>query len=95
MKPLLLLPLAALSLSACVVRTPVSQPPPPVVYSQASPYAAPVPPAGYVAQVPVDPYCAQAIGEARDAAAIASATGRGRDIGRAERSEGYARRDCR
>ncbi|MBL6076509.1 hypothetical protein JMJ56_00745 [Belnapia sp. T18] len=92
----LVLPLAALSLTACMVRVPVSeQQPPPAVYSQAPPYAAPLPPTGYAAQAPTDPYCAEAVGEAQDAAAVASATGRGRDMDRAARAERYARRDCR
>jgi len=92
----LVLPLAALSLSACMVRVPVSeQPAPRAVYSQGTPYAAPLPPTGYAAPVAVDPYCAETASEAQDAAAVASATGRGRDAGRAERTERDARRNCR
>jgi predicted lipid-binding transport protein (Tim44 family) len=92
----LFLPLAALSLTACIVRVPVSeQPAPRPAYSQSSPYATPLPPVGYASQVPADPYCAEAAGEAQDAAAIASTTGRGRDIARAERTGRDARRNCR
>lgn len=91
----LVLPLTALSLTACMVRVPVSERPPQAVYSQAPAYAAALPPTGYAPQASVDPYCAEAAGEAQDAAAIAATTGRGRDVGRAERSERYARRDCR
>lgn len=91
----LVLPLAALSLTACMVRVPVSEQPSRAVYSQASPYAAPLPQNGYVQQAPADPYCAEAVGEAQDAAAIASTTGRSRDAGRAGRTEQQARRACR
>ena len=81
---------ALLGLAACSVERVVEAPPPRPVYSQASPYA----PATRAYQ-PADPYCAEAVGEAQDAAAQASMTGRGQDIGRAERTAGYARRDCR
>ena len=84
-------PLLALALGACTV-APVVEAPPVPLYSQASPYA---PQAAYpVAARPVDGYCAEAINEAQDAAAQASATGTSRDAGRAARTAGYARRDC-
>jgi hypothetical protein len=79
---------ALLGLAACSVERVVDAPPP--VYSQTSPYAPATP-----AYQPTDSYCAEAVGEAQDAAAQASVTGRGRDVGRAERTAGYARRDCR
>lgn len=92
----LVLSLAALSLAACMVRVPVSeQPAPPAVYSQSVPYTAPLPSTGYAAPVAIDPYCAETAAEAEDAAAIAAATGRGRDVGRAARTERDARRNCR
>lgn len=85
--PLLLAP----ALGACTV-APVAEAPPAPIYSQASPYA---PQAAYpVATRPVDGYCAEAIGEAQDAAVRASVTGSGRDVGRAARTADYARRDC-
>ncbi|SDB13858.1 hypothetical protein [Belnapia rosea] len=87
------LALAPLALAACMVRVPVSEQP--AAYSQAPAYAAPLPSSGYVAAPAVDSYCAEAVGEAQDAAAVAAATGRGRDANRARRAEGYARRDCR
>ena len=40
-------------------------------------------------------YCAEAVGEAQDAAARAQATGSPRDSGRANRTASYAARDCR
>jgi hypothetical protein len=91
----LVLPLAALSLTACMVRVPVSEQPSRAVYSQASPYAAPLPPTGYAPEAPADSYCAEATSEAQDAAAFAATTGRGRDAGRAGRTEQQARRACR
>lgn len=91
MPRLVILPLLlASTLGACTVAPVVEAPAP--LYSQASPYA---PQATYpVAVQPVDGYCAEAINEAHDAAAQASATGSGRDAGRAARTAGYARRDC-
>ena len=40
-------------------------------------------------------YCAEAVGEAQDAAARAEASGTPRNAGRANRTAGYAARDCR
>ncbi|MBL6454949.1 hypothetical protein JMJ55_06415 [Belnapia sp. T6] len=81
---------ATLTLSACMVRVPVSEQPPPR-YATASPYAASAP----GAYRPADPYCAEAEAVAADQAMRADVTGRGRDARRAERTEQYARRDCR
>ena len=77
------------------------------VYAPASPYARP----GYAvtqpyaaqgygygapaAARPYDSYCAEAVGEAQSAAAQAAITGTGMDAGRAQRTAGYAQRDCR
>jgi hypothetical protein len=83
---------------------------PPAAYGSGTDYAAPAVTsygspsgqAGYYAQPPVQvlspvpgSYCDEAVAEARDAAAQANYTGTPRDIGRAERTAQYARRDCR
>lgn len=44
---------------------------------------------------PYDSYCAEAVGEAQDAAAQAALTGTQLAINRARRAAGYAQRDCR
>lgn len=49
---------------------------------------------GYKPVAVTDTYCAEAVGEAQDAARIAGHTGAPRDIGRAERTAGFAQRDC-
>ncbi|TDH59617.1 hypothetical protein E2C06_26285 [Dankookia rubra] len=95
----------ALVLGGCTVRREVAGPP---AYSQASPYAPGAYPqgtyarGGYAAapsQQVIAPapgsYCEEAVGEAQDAAARAQATGSPRDARRADRSAGYAARDCR
>ena len=85
------------ALPACMVRTTADTPgyvQAPPAYAPPSPYAAP---AGAEATVaaPYDPYCAEAVGEAQAAAAQASVTGTPRDVGRAQRTASYTRRDCR
>lgn len=77
--------IAALSgLSACTVysETPADQP----AYAYTG--------APAVVQ-PYDSYCAEAVGEAQDAAAEAALTGTQLAIDRARRTAGYAQRDCR
>jgi len=83
-----------LALPACAVRQETTAP---AAYSQASPYAqgaAAAAPARVIAPAPGS-YCEEAVGEAQDAAMQAQATGSPRDAGRANRSAGYAARDCR
>jgi len=64
----------------------------PTAWSSASPYAAEAP--RVISAVP-GTYCAEAVSEAQDAAALASASGSARDAGRASRTANYAARDCR
>jgi hypothetical protein len=93
----LLATLAALGLlPGCVVGTVDDTPAYAPAYSQASPYAAPAYAySGAPAAVqPYDSYCAEAVGEAQSAAAQAAVTGSSLDVGRAQRSADYARRDC-
>ena len=91
-----LLPAVLVGLGACTIHREVDPPVayrqalPQPVYSQASPYAP-----ATTAYRPADRYCAEAVGEAQDAAAEAAATGRGRDLARADRTVGFTRRDCR
>jgi hypothetical protein len=80
--------IALFGLAACTVERVVEAPPAPV-YSQASPYAP-----ATLATRPTDGYCAEAVGVAQDAAAQAALSGRADDAGRAQRTAGYARRDC-
>jgi hypothetical protein len=49
----------------------------------------------YAAAPAYDPYCAEAVGEAQAAAGQAAVTGGAKDARRAQRSAGYAQRDCR
>jgi len=79
-----------LALAGCTVERTVDSPP--AAYSSASPYAAGTP--QVISAVPGS-YCAEAVGEAQDAAATASMTGSPRDDGRAARTAHYAARDCR
>lgn len=89
---MLLVPL--LGLPACTVETLSDRPAP--AYTRASPtgtgYAAAAP--EVIAPVPGS-YCEEAVAVAQDAAAQAAYSGSARDVGRAERTAGYARRDCR
>jgi hypothetical protein len=95
----LLAAVAALgALPGCVVRTVADTTAyPPTAYSAASPYAAP-PSTVYggaaVAAQPYDSYCAEAVDVAQSAAAQAAVTGSGLDARRAQRTAGYAQRDC-
>ncbi|WP_431267095.1 hypothetical protein [Dankookia sp. P2] len=62
-------------------------------YAQGGGYAAA--PAQRVIVPAPGSYCEEAVGEAQDAAARAEASGRPRDARRANRTAGYAARDCR
>jgi hypothetical protein len=77
--------IAALSgLSACAV------------YSETPTYPSAQAYSGAPAEVqPYDSYCAEAVGEAQDAASQAALTGSQLAINRARRTAGYAQRDCR
>lgn len=87
--------LLLLLLPACTVQREVTAP---SSYSQASPYyagaRAATPGAQVLAPMPGS-YCAEAVSEAQDAAAIAAGSGTARDAGRARRTADYAARDCR
>ncbi|MBX6743599.1 MAG: hypothetical protein IRY87_16315 [Acetobacteraceae bacterium] len=77
-------------LSACTVYSET-----PAYYPRASTYSPAYAYGGAPAAAqPYDSYCAEAVGEAQDAAAQAALTGRQGDIARARRSAGYAQRDC-
>jgi hypothetical protein len=83
---------AAAALGSCTVVTAPDRPRAAPVggYAPAQAY-----PAGAASGRPYDPYCAEAVGEARAAAGQAAVTGAAQDAGRAQRSADYARRDCR
>jgi hypothetical protein len=79
-------------LAGCAVERTVDTTP--VAYSSASPYADQARPQRVIVPAPGS-YCEEAMTEAQDARARASATGGQRDAGRAARTASYAARDCR